>query len=69
VVPIEVKSGAPGRLKSLQLFCEQRQSNFAVRFSGVSPKREKLLNGTILLSLPLYMVGEVQRLLREEQGW
>lgn len=69
VVPLEVKSGAPGRMKSLQLFCEQRQSKFAVRFSGATPKRERLLNDTTLLSLPLYMVGEVQRLLREEHGW
>jgi predicted AAA+ superfamily ATPase len=64
VVPIEVKAGAAGHLKSLQIFCEARDSQVAVRFSSMPPRIEALSNGTKLLSLPMYFVEELLRLLR-----
>ncbi len=66
VVPIEVKAGAAGHMKSLHIFCEARKSKVAVRFSSMPPRREMLPNGTKLLSLPMYLVEQVPRLLRNE---
>jgi hypothetical protein len=63
VVPIEVKSGAPGRMKALQQFCARHDSPIAVRFSAALPERTQLSSKTTLLSLPLYLVGEMRRLL------
>lgn len=63
VVPIEVKSGAPGRMKSLQHFCAHHNTPMAVRFSTAPPERTTLASKTTLLSLPLYLVGEMRRLL------
>lgn len=65
VIPIEVKAGAPGRMKSLHLFCEARKCELAVRFYGGLPRRDALPGGTQLLSLPLYMVEQLPRLARE----
>lgn len=60
IVPIEVKSGNTGRLKSLQIFLEEKESSLGVRVSqlplGVKGK---------ILSLPLYMVSELPRLVLE----
>ncbi len=52
VIPIEVKSGKTGRLKSLHLFREEKQTQLGMRFNTQTPSyyREKSL-----LSLPLYL--------------
>jgi hypothetical protein len=68
VVPIEVKSGAPGRMKSLQLFCTKNSTPTAVRFSTALPERTALSANTTLLSLPLYLVEQTRRLLGDKQG-
>lgn len=57
VVPVEVKSGKSGRLKSLRVFLEEKRSRLGVRFSTQPPS----LEGS-LLHLPIYMVGELPRL-------
>ena len=55
VVPIEVKSGKSGTLRSLQCFVDARRSALAVRFDLHKPS---LQNAPYrLLSLPLYMAG------------
>ena len=73
VVPVEVKSGASGRMKGLQLFLNEKGRDFAVRFNADVPSylpdaaakdpkgRECRYS---LLSLPLYMVGQLDRLIR-----
>ena len=70
VVPVEIKAGKTGTLKSLQRFLLEKQRSFGLRFNGDVPS---LLQGSTLtadktrvnfdlLSLPLYMVGQARRL-------
>jgi predicted AAA+ superfamily ATPase len=60
IFPIEVKAGKTGRLKSLQVFLEEKKLPRGVRISGHSLSLERNI-----LSIPLYMIPEMNRLLRE----
>ena len=72
IVPVEVKSGKGGTLKSLHLFLREKQRNLGVRFNSDTPSmldlETALSDGSNipyrLLSLPLYMAGQVRRLIR-----
>ncbi len=59
IIPIEVKAGATGHLKSLKIFIQEKNSNIGIRFS-----QHKLSLHDNVLSLPLYMVGEIDRLVK-----
>jgi len=72
IVPVEVKAGKTGTLKSLHVFLREKERSFALRFNADAPS---LLDTTTsladgrnrrfrLLSLPLYMVGQARRLCR-----
>ncbi len=74
IIPIEVKAGKSGSLKSLQQFAMSRGAPFAVRFDLNPPgiqhvtHRAQTRDGGqpvsyTLLSLPLYMVEELERIL------
>lgn len=71
VVPIEVKAGKSGSLKSLHLFLKEKPSTLAVRFNADKPSTlqdsHTLDNGQqkdyTLLSLPLYLAGECRRIM------
>ena len=73
VVPVEVKAGATGSLRSLQQFVREKSSDLALRFNADPPSllrdSRKLPDGTTasydLLSLPLYLVGQARRLIGE----
>ncbi len=73
IIPIEVKSGSTGSLKSLHLFMGQKQQKLAVRINADIPSMTdiniKLHNGEPviyqLLSLPFYLTGQLERLLEE----
>ncbi len=60
ILPVEVKAGKTGTLKSLKLFIEEKRSLFGVRFS-----QEKLSLHDKVLTLPLYMAEQMKRLARE----
>lgn len=70
VVPVEIKAGTTGSLKSLHQFLKEKQRDFALRFNADTPSllrdSKRLPDGTgidyDLLSLPLYMVGQARRL-------
>lgn len=73
IIPVEVKAGKTGRLKSLQLFFSEKPSDLGLRFNTGMPS---LYEGTTslpgkksvafrLVSLPLYLVGQTGRLLGE----
>jgi len=66
VIPIEVKAGTTGSLKSLQVFLAEKKRDFAVRFNMDQPSLGSF-SGTDsrLLSLPLYLTGQIDRLIRE----
>jgi len=76
VVPVEVKAGATGRLKSLHMFLREKKANFAVRLNSDLPSlleaRTSIADGDNttfrLLSLPLYMVTQVRRLIGLVKG-
>jgi len=72
VIPIEVKSGATGKLKSLHQFMGTKQAPFAIRFDASLPcvsQINTMINvGTErrqvdykLISLPLYLVEAIVR--------
>ena len=74
VVPVEVKGGSTGSLKSLNFFLNEKNRHFAVRFNIGNPSL--LQNAEVadslgrkcrysLLSLPMYMVCQLKRLVRE----
>lgn len=71
IIPIEIKSGEKGRLKSLHLFMAEKGFKAAVRinmnlpeFKAISVKTQTGEQADYwLLSLPLYMTEEVHRLL------
>jgi predicted AAA+ superfamily ATPase len=65
IIPIEVKAGKSGTLKSLHLFMEEKGLSLGVKFSSQQPSSITNAQGSTLLSLPLYMVGQLQRLLSE----
>ena len=74
IIPIEVKAGKSGTLKSLHLFLREKHRSFGVRFNSDTPsvlESQAALPGRTnisyrLLSLPLYMVGQVRRLIRQD---
>lgn len=58
VIPIEVKSGKAGKLRSLHQFIEKHHNKYSVRFDLNTPSVKSLDkdNKSILYSLPLYLV-------------
>ncbi len=71
IIPIEVKSGSTGSLKSLHLFMGLKKLSFAVRINSDLPSKtsvrvkERLANAFIeyqLLSIPFYLIGQLIRL-------
>ncbi len=69
IIPIEVKSGATGRLRSLHQFMDAAPHDIAVRFySGhISQDTVQTLAGKSfqLLSLPYYLVGRIEAYLEQ----
>ncbi len=68
IIPIEVKAGKTGTLKSLQSFLKEKEFSFGVRFNANLPILQKAdfslpnTKGEFqLLSLPVYMVEDVIR--------
>ncbi len=58
IIPIEVKSGTTGRLKSLQIFLNEKNCPLGVRIS----ERPLIMNDKIL-SVPFYILSELKRLI------
>lgn len=74
IIPIEVKAGKSGRLKSLHYFIKEKQWPFAVRFNADLPtllKEQATLvdQKTVhyrLLSLPFYLAEQLERLVSSQ---
>lgn len=60
VIPIEVKSGTTGSLRSIRLFMQERNTHLGVRIS-----QHPLSFSDGILSVPLYMIHELERILAE----
>ena len=71
IVPIEVKSGKPGSLKSLHYFMAEKNKNLAVRINSDKPSIHHINTQTsstlpsnyILTSIPFYLIEQLPRLL------
>ncbi len=71
VIPIEVKAGKSGTLKSLHKFMEEKDKQIAVRFNSDIPRKgpvsiknsSQTLIEYQLLSLPFYLIGQLHRLI------
>ena len=70
IIPVEVKAGKSGRLKSLHAFLKEKKCALGLRFNADLPSLLDATDalptgGTVhyrLLSLPLYLVGQARRL-------
>jgi predicted AAA+ superfamily ATPase len=73
IIPVEIKAGTTGSLKSLHQFLKEKRCDFGLRFNadvpslfkGATTLTDKARINFELLSLPLYMVGQARRLLRD----
>ena len=77
IVPIEIKSGASGSMKSLHQFMGEKQAQLAVRYDASLPsmstaeakinsgKQQKRVSYS-LCSLPLYLVERLPEILESE---
>ncbi len=74
IIPVEVKAGKTGTLKSLQIYVAEKKLDRAIRFNADLPSVVQVntsvkINNAMekvnfrLVSLPLYLVGELNRLL------
>lgn len=69
VIPVEVKAGTTGTLKSLHQFIHRKEGKFAVRinsdYPSITPVKVKTSDGSrveyTLLSLPFYLLGQLHR--------
>jgi predicted AAA+ superfamily ATPase len=60
IIPIEVKAGITGRLKSLQQFIMEKESRIGIRISQLPLSLEQNI-----LSVPFYLIGQLHRLIKE----
>jgi predicted AAA+ superfamily ATPase len=65
IVPIEVKAGSSGRLKSLQMFLGSRKKNPYISPIGLKISKESMRIDNRILSIPFYLIGQTNRLLLE----
>jgi hypothetical protein len=66
VIPVEVKAGKAGTMKSLLEFVRAKHPRRAVRFDLNPPSRQTLSAGPTrfeLCSLPIYLASQLPRLL------
>jgi predicted AAA+ superfamily ATPase len=71
VLPVEVKAGKTGRLKSLQLYLSEKNAPAALRFNTDKPSValiERKETPAKLVSLPLPFVGQFPRLVAVAPG-
>lgn len=74
IIPIEVKAGSTGSLKSLHVFMELKKYSTAVRINSDLPSKTNVnLHSTTgnkveytLISIPFYLLGHLNRILEAE---
>ncbi|MDX1901974.1 MAG: AAA family ATPase [Gammaproteobacteria bacterium] len=73
LIPIEVKAGAEGKLRSLHQFMSEKPWKLAIRFYAGPAQHDHIksktttgdLNDYELISLPFYLLGQTYRLLEQ----
>lgn len=77
VIPIEVKAGTAGGLKSLHLLMGLKEYALAVRINSDTPSLSKInvVNSLglpviyTLLSIPMYLISRLHKLIKEGEKW
>ncbi len=68
IIPIEVKSGKTGRLKSLHIFMGEKKKKIAVRINNDVPSITESVktddHAYTLISLPFYLTNQIKRIIR-----
>jgi uncharacterized protein len=75
VIPVEVKAGSTGSLKSLHQFMKQKGAGIAIRtnsdFPSLGPVQVADSQGSLieykLLSIPFYLIGQLHRLINSSE--
>lgn len=75
VIPIEVKAGTTGTLKSLHQFVKEKKKAIAIRINSDVPRQGPVqirdADGTSieyhLISLPFYLLGQLHRLIKSSE--
>src|SRR5579872_688930 len=75
VVPVEVKAGTTGTLKSLHQFVKEKKKTIAIRINSDLPRLglvqvKDSLGSSIeynLLSIPFYLLGQIHRLIKSSE--
>jgi uncharacterized protein len=57
IIPIEVKAGPTGKLRSMQVFLNEKKSPFGIRICGAKPEKSDPI-----ITLPFYLISQLQRL-------
>lgn len=73
IIPIEIKSGATGSLKSLHYFMAEKKGSIAIRINSDTPSQVPVLMKTSLgkqadyrlLSVPFYLTQQISHLLKQ----
>jgi hypothetical protein len=69
LIPVEVKSGGSGKIKSLKLFMDLAPDQIAVRFWSGKTSVEKMYSVShkpfTLINLPLYLAGNIREILHK----
>lgn len=60
IIPIKVKAGSAGKLRSINVFIEEKKSPFGIRICSSTPKKSHPI-----ITLPFYLVSQLQRLCRD----
>ena len=74
IIPVEVKAGSTGTIKSLQLYVIKKQADLAVRVSSGKPSVNELVAKSNqqtrdfkLINIPFYLINQLGRLMTEPQ--
>jgi predicted AAA+ superfamily ATPase len=57
IIPIEVKAGSSGKLRSIHVFIEEKKSPFGIRICSSMPQKSHPI-----ITIPFYLVSQLQRL-------
>lgn len=72
LIPIEVKSGATGKLRSLHRFIDEAPHNWAMRiYSGkfiIEDIKTIKGKGFKLINIPFYLIGQINKILKQNIG-
>ncbi len=61
ILPMEVKAGATGNLRSLKIFMEEKNTPLGIRISTTPLSQEEKI-----VSIPFYLISEINRIIRKQ---